>query len=417
MALGSLLDAGADLDRGARDCSIGCRCAAGRSRSSPCCAAGSRRPTSTCGADEDGVVRTFVAHPRPHRGSPPARPCRDRAAGARSRCSPRSKGRLHRPARRRRCTSTRSAASTRSSTWSAPSPRSSCSASTTSSASPVAIGTGMVRTAHGVFPNPPPAVVELLRGAPTYGIDAAVELTTPTGAALLAALARGFGPLPPMTISGEGLRRRDRATSTGAQRDPGRPRCRSRRPTERGQPVVLLETNVDDATGETLAHAVDGAARRRRARRVDHADRDEEGPARPHGERAVRPGDGRSSRRRAHRGDRVVRRPRLRLERWPAMPLVEEVDVDGRPMRVKVSPGRAKAEHDDARRAARRIGMPVREVTRAGRSTRGTSPTPTTATRPAEQQTVGGCYWRTSRSSVRRCRRVWDRPGARRCGP
>src|SRR5204863_9351773 len=53
-------------------------------------------------------------------------------------------------------------------------------------ASAVATGTGMVRTAHGVLPNPAPAVVELLRGAPTYGREVGVELTTPTGAALMA---------------------------------------------------------------------------------------------------------------------------------------------------------------------------------------------------------------------------------------
>ena len=63
-------------------------------------------------------------------------------------------------------------------------------------ARPVATGTGMVRAAHGLLPNPAPAVVELLAavGAPTHGIDLGVELTTPTGAALLAALATGFGP-------------------------------------------------------------------------------------------------------------------------------------------------------------------------------------------------------------------------------
>src|SRR5205085_12137891 len=46
--------------------------------------------------------------------------------------------------------------------------------------SAVATGTGMVRAAHGALPNPAPAVVELLRGAPTYGRDVQVELTTPT---------------------------------------------------------------------------------------------------------------------------------------------------------------------------------------------------------------------------------------------
>src|SRR5205807_7708905 len=72
-------------------------------------------------------------------------------------------------------------------------------------ASPVATGTGMVRTAHGMLPNPAPAVVALLSGAPTYGRDVNVELVTPTGAALLAALAVGYGPLPPMTIAPTGL--------------------------------------------------------------------------------------------------------------------------------------------------------------------------------------------------------------------
>ena len=82
------------------------------------------------------------------------------------------------------------------------------------SASPVATGTGMVRTAHGVLPNPAPAVVELLRGAPTYGRDVGVELTTPTGAALLAALGAGYGPLPADDDRGDRLRRRHGPTST-----------------------------------------------------------------------------------------------------------------------------------------------------------------------------------------------------------
>ena len=72
-------------------------------------------------------------------------------------------------------------------------------------ASPVAVGRGMVRSAHGLIPNPPPAVVELLHDAPTYGIDTTVELTTPTGAALLAANVIGWGALPPMTIGASGF--------------------------------------------------------------------------------------------------------------------------------------------------------------------------------------------------------------------
>ena len=70
--------------------------------------------------------------------------------------------------------------------------------------SAVAVGTGTVRAAHGVLPNPAPTVVELLRDAPTHGRDCDVELTTPTGAALLAGMAVGFGPLPPMLVRATG---------------------------------------------------------------------------------------------------------------------------------------------------------------------------------------------------------------------
>ena len=66
------------------------------------------------------------------------------------------------------------------------------------SASTVRVGTGMVRTSHGLLPNPSPAVVDLLQEAPVVGRDITVELTTPTGAALLAGLCSGYGPLPPM---------------------------------------------------------------------------------------------------------------------------------------------------------------------------------------------------------------------------
>jgi uncharacterized protein (DUF111 family) len=51
-----------------------------------------------------------------------------------------------------------------------------------------------------------------------------------------------------------------------------------------------------------------------------------------------------------------------RLERWPLDRQSDHVHVDGLPLRVKVSPGRVKVEHDDAVRVARRTGRPVREV-------------------------------------------------------
>ena len=92
-------------------------------------------------------------------------------------------------------------------------------------ASPVATGTGTVRSAHGFLPNPSPAVVELLRGAPTWGRDLSVELTTPTGAALLAALASRFGPLPPMRIESTRVRRGHEGDRRPAQLHAGRRRA------------------------------------------------------------------------------------------------------------------------------------------------------------------------------------------------
>jgi uncharacterized protein (DUF111 family) len=50
------------------------------------------------------------------------------------------------------------------------------------------------------------------------------------------------------------------------------------------------------------------------------------------------------------------------LERWPAARTVDEVEVDGVPVRVKIGAGRVKVEHDDAARAARRLGVPLRDV-------------------------------------------------------
>jgi hypothetical protein len=71
--------------------------------------------------------------------------------------------------------------------------------------SAVALGGGSVRIAHGQTGVPAPAVVELLRGIPTYGGPVDLELTTPTGAALLAVLVDEFGPQPAMSVEATGV--------------------------------------------------------------------------------------------------------------------------------------------------------------------------------------------------------------------
>jgi len=72
-------------------------------------------------------------------------------------------------------------------------------------ATPVALGGGTARTAHGLLPVPVPAVLELLRGVPVHGGPADVELCTPTGAALLAVLVDDWGPLPALRVEAVGM--------------------------------------------------------------------------------------------------------------------------------------------------------------------------------------------------------------------
>lgn len=70
--------------------------------------------------------------------------------------------------------------------------------------SPLNVGGGTVKCAHGVFPVPAPATVELLKGAPVYAGEIQKELVTPTGAALVKVLAHSFGQMPAMTIAKSG---------------------------------------------------------------------------------------------------------------------------------------------------------------------------------------------------------------------
>ncbi|MGE0041196.1 MAG: nickel pincer cofactor biosynthesis protein LarC [Vicinamibacterales bacterium] len=76
--------------------------------------------------------------------------------------------------------------------------------------SPINVGGGMVRSAHGVFPVPAPATVRLLGDAPVYSSGIQAELLTPTGALVLASAASAFGPLPAMRVTAVGYGAGDR---------------------------------------------------------------------------------------------------------------------------------------------------------------------------------------------------------------
>ncbi|MFN0090332.1 MAG: nickel pincer cofactor biosynthesis protein LarC [Acidimicrobiales bacterium] len=226
-------------------------------------------------------------------------------------------------------------------------------------------GTGVIRTRHGILPNPPPAVVALASGAPSVSVAVDRELTTPTGAALLAALGSGWGPLPAMTIAASGFgagsaELADRPNHV--QVVVGEAAAAASGPGGAGQPAALLETNLDDATGETIAYTI--------AALLEAGARD--AWTAPVTMKKGRPGqvvsvlaDVADAARLAELLRRETGTLGVRaqlVERWPAPRRFVEVELEGHAVRVKLSDGRRKAEHDDAAAAARALGWPLREV-------------------------------------------------------
>jgi uncharacterized protein (DUF111 family) len=175
-------------------------------------------------------------------------------------------------------------------------------------------------------------------------------------------MAGWFGPLPPMRITATGF-------GAGSRELDGLPNCTQvvvgeMLPVENvvGQPVILLETNLDDATGEVLAHTVEallGAGAHdawitpvlMKKGRPGHTVSALVDPALAESIRAAL---------QSETGSLGVRG--TLLERWPASRVVTEVEVEGEPVRVKVSPGRVKVEQRDAARVAAHHGLPLREV-------------------------------------------------------
>jgi uncharacterized protein (TIGR00299 family) protein len=128
--------------------------------------------------------------------------------------------------------------------------------------SPIPTGHGFVEISHGRCSIPAPATGELLHGVPIVEFDVEAELTTPTGAAIAAALAQEFGPLPSMTVQqiGYGAGEKDFPHPNLLRIFVGEVVGTKRRTVDK-QPttetISVLETNIDNASGETIAHAVD----------------------------------------------------------------------------------------------------------------------------------------------------------------
>jgi len=121
--------------------------------------------------------------------------------------------------------------------------------------SPLNVGSGTVQTEHGVLPVPAPATAELLRGKPVYARGPAVELTTPTGAAIATALAAGFGPMPPMRIAATGYGAGDKDFPEHA--NVLRVLTGETSGAEEATEVAVLETNIDDSSPQVLGYAME----------------------------------------------------------------------------------------------------------------------------------------------------------------
>ncbi|MGH9136825.1 MAG: nickel pincer cofactor biosynthesis protein LarC [Acidimicrobiales bacterium] len=234
-------------------------------------------------------------------------------------------------------------------------------------AGPVAAGHGVIDTEHGALPNPPPAVARLLasRQIPVIGVDTGMELATPTGVAVLAALAESFGAMPPMSVTSVGC-------GAGTADPSGRPNVvqvivgeaaveepRLPRP---GRAAIQVDVNVDDVTGEVIAHTIatllaagvhDAWAtpivmKKGRPAHTVSALCD---PADAERVAAVLL---------AETGSLGVRASSM--QRWPQARRETFVEIDGHRIAVKLGPGRVKVEHDDAAAAARALGRPLRDV-------------------------------------------------------
>jgi pyridinium-3,5-bisthiocarboxylic acid mononucleotide nickel chelatase len=122
--------------------------------------------------------------------------------------------------------------------------------------SPLPLGRGLTRGAHGLLPLPAPATVDLLRGAKVYGVDAVGETVTPTGAALVASLASRFGPPPPMTLEAVG----SGAGTWDPDHVPNVVRSFVGEPAPaliRQESPLILETNLDDLQPEFVPDVIE----------------------------------------------------------------------------------------------------------------------------------------------------------------
>jgi pyridinium-3,5-bisthiocarboxylic acid mononucleotide nickel chelatase len=126
--------------------------------------------------------------------------------------------------------------------------------------SKIHVGSGFVEMAHGKFPVPPPAVVELLKGIPFYSADITGELITPTGAAVISTVCTSYGTLPELILEkagyGAGTRTYDKFPNV-LRVMIGEAKPQNKR--SETEVLSLLETNIDDLSPQILGHFMDSS--------------------------------------------------------------------------------------------------------------------------------------------------------------
>ena len=228
-------------------------------------------------------------------------------------------------------------------------------------ASPVHVGSGQVRCAHGILPVPAPATAYILRGIPAYGGEVRGELCTPTGAALLKYFVTRFSGMPIMRteVIGYGMGKKDFERANCVRAMLGETEGKT-------DAVTELSCNVDDMSAEAIAYA---------------AEKLMEGGARdvytvPIGMKKGRPGtlirvlctpaDAERMAELIFRHTSTIGIRKAELERYVLERKAETVETEFGPVRMKISFGygitREKYEYDDLSRIADEQGISIEEV-------------------------------------------------------
>jgi len=129
-------------------------------------------------------------------------------------------------------------------------------------ASALNLGSGMVEMAHGKFPVPPPAVAELIKGIPAFATEGSGELLTPTGAAIISTICDSYDVMPKISLEGIGYgagTRDTKGTPNVLRLMVGETSEEFADSKKDGEKLVVLETNVDDASPQTLGFAMERA--------------------------------------------------------------------------------------------------------------------------------------------------------------